>query len=81
MVAPSLTPLIISMSHLLLLAFPPICFLSVSVDRPAPDSKPTKPAAPVVPPKKPVPPPGKGRPGSFPPKRPDKPLVPSPNLK
>uniref|UniRef100_A0A673BMU8 Osteoclast-stimulating factor 1 n=1 Tax=Sphaeramia orbicularis TaxID=375764 RepID=A0A673BMU8_9TELE len=40
-----------------------------------------KPAAPVVPPKKPVPPPGKGRPGSLPPKRPDKPLTPSSNLK
>uniref|UniRef100_UPI0037E82CB5 CD2-associated protein isoform X2 n=1 Tax=Semicossyphus pulcher TaxID=241346 RepID=UPI0037E82CB5 len=45
------------------------------------DHKPSKPAAPVVPPKKPVPPPGKGRPGSLPPKRPDKPLAPSPNLK
>lgn len=41
------------------------------------DQKPGKPAAPVVPPKKPVPPPGKGRPGSLPPKRPDKPLAPS----
>lgn len=51
------------------------------VDRPTPDHKPSKPAAPVVPPKKPVPPPGKGRPGILPPKRPDKPLVPSPNLK
>uniref|UniRef100_A0A8C4GUI1 Osteoclast-stimulating factor 1 n=1 Tax=Dicentrarchus labrax TaxID=13489 RepID=A0A8C4GUI1_DICLA len=50
-------------------------------DRPTPDHKPSKPAAPVVPPKKPVPPPGKGRPGSLPPKRPDKPLAPSPNLK
>lgn len=56
------------------------CF-SVSVDRPTPDHKPSKPAAPVVPPKKPIPPPGKGRPGSLPPKRPDKPLAPSPNLK
>ncbi|XP_044025355.1 CD2-associated protein isoform X2 [Siniperca chuatsi] len=51
------------------------------VDRPTPDHKPSKPAAPVVPPKKPVPPPGKGRPGNLPPKRPDKPLAPSPNLK
>ncbi|XP_070781842.1 CD2-associated protein [Enoplosus armatus] len=50
-------------------------------DRPVPDHKPSKPAAPVVPPKKPVPPPGKGRPGSLPPKRPDKPLAPSPSLK
>nr|XP_046228586.1 CD2-associated protein isoform X2 [Scatophagus argus] len=49
------------------------------VDRP--DHKPSKPAAPLVPPKKPVPPPGKGRPGSLPPKRPDKPLAPSPNLR
>ncbi|XP_029281165.1 CD2-associated protein [Cottoperca gobio] len=48
------------------------------VDRPTPDHKPSKPAAPVVPPKKPVPPPGRGRPGSLPPKRPDKPLAPSP---
>ncbi|TKS75664.1 CD2-associated protein [Collichthys lucidus] len=45
------------------------------------DHKPSKPAAPVVPPKKPVPPPGKGRPGILPPKRPDKPLAPSPSLK
>ncbi|XP_070705400.1 CD2-associated protein isoform X2 [Pempheris klunzingeri] len=51
------------------------------VDRPTPEHKPSKPTAPVVPPKKPVPPPGKGRPGSLPPKRPDKPLAPSPNLK
>ncbi|XP_042359484.1 CD2-associated protein isoform X2 [Plectropomus leopardus] len=51
------------------------------VDKPTPDAKPSKPAAPVVPPKKPIPPPGKGRPGSLPPKRPDKPLAPSPNLK
>ncbi|KAM3603492.1 uncharacterized protein V6R79_023476 [Siganus canaliculatus] len=51
------------------------------VDRPTPDHKSSKPAAPVVPPKKPVPPPGKARPGSFPPKRPDKPLAPSPSLK
>ncbi|KAM4633777.1 CD2-associated protein [Polymixia lowei] len=43
------------------------------------DHKPSKPAAPVVPPKKPVPPPGKARPGSLP-KRPDKPLAPSPSL-
>ncbi|XP_071334653.1 CD2-associated protein isoform X2 [Trachinotus anak] len=51
------------------------------VDKPTPDPKPSKPAAPVVPPKKPIPPPGKGRQGSIPPKRPDKPLAPSPNLK
>ncbi|XP_047193941.1 CD2-associated protein isoform X3 [Hippoglossus stenolepis] len=51
------------------------------VDKPTPDHKPSKPAAPVVPPKKPIPPPGKGRQGSIPPKRPDKPLTPSPNLK
>lgn len=51
------------------------------VDKPTPDQKPSKPAAPVVPPKKPVPPPGKGRLGSLPPKRPDKPLTPSSNLK
>ncbi|XP_019947312.2 CD2-associated protein isoform X1 [Paralichthys olivaceus] len=51
------------------------------VDKPTPDHKPSKPAAPVVPPKKPIPPPGKGRQGSLPPKRPDKPLTPSPNLK
>lgn len=51
------------------------------VDKPAPDPKPSKPAAPLVPPKKPAPPPGKGRPGGFPPKRPDKPLAPSPSLK
>ncbi|KAM4522232.1 CD2-associated protein isoform 2-T2 [Odontesthes bonariensis] len=50
------------------------------VDKATPDHKP-KPAAPVVPPKKPVPPPLKSRPGSIPPKRPDKPLAPSPNLK
>ncbi|XP_060907317.1 CD2-associated protein [Labrus mixtus] len=50
-------------------------------DRSTSDHKPSKPAAPIVPPKKPVPPPGKGRPGSLPPKRPDKPLAPSPNLK
>uniref|UniRef100_A0A3Q1BQE1 Osteoclast-stimulating factor 1 n=1 Tax=Amphiprion ocellaris TaxID=80972 RepID=A0A3Q1BQE1_AMPOC len=50
------------------------------VDKPTLDHKPSKPAAPVVPPKKPIPPPGKGRPGSIPPKRPDKPLAPSPNL-
>ncbi|KAG7509344.1 CD2-associated protein isoform X1 [Solea senegalensis] len=51
------------------------------VDRPTPDHRPLKPAGPVVPPKKPIPPPGKIRQGSFPPKRPDKPLTPSPNLK
>ncbi|XP_062858114.1 CD2-associated protein [Trichomycterus rosablanca] len=47
------------------------------VDRSVPD-KPFKPAAPIVPPKKPVPP-GKGllRPVSLQPKRPEKPLVPS----
>ncbi|XP_078145950.1 CD2-associated protein isoform X1 [Centroberyx gerrardi] len=50
------------------------------VDKSMPDHKPSKPAAPVVPPKKPVPPPGKSRAGSIPPKRPDKPLAPSPNL-
>ncbi|XP_029352319.1 CD2-associated protein isoform X2 [Echeneis naucrates] len=51
------------------------------VDKPMPDHKPSKPAAPVVPPKKPIPPPGKGRQGSIPPKRPEKPLAPSPNFK
>ncbi|XP_041661846.1 CD2-associated protein [Cheilinus undulatus] len=55
--------------------------LEDKVDRPTTDHKPSKPAAPVVPPKKPVPPPGKGRPGALPPKRPDKPLAHSPNLK
>uniref|UniRef100_A0A3B1JLW5 Osteoclast-stimulating factor 1 n=1 Tax=Astyanax mexicanus TaxID=7994 RepID=A0A3B1JLW5_ASTMX len=52
------------------------------VDRAIPE-KPAKPAAPIVPPKKPVPPPGKGliRPGSLTPKRPDKPLAPSPVAK
>uniref|UniRef100_A0A671TZU7 Osteoclast-stimulating factor 1 n=1 Tax=Sparus aurata TaxID=8175 RepID=A0A671TZU7_SPAAU len=40
-----------------------------------------EPAAPMVPPKKPIPPPGKGRPGSIPPKRPDKPLASSPTHK
>ncbi|XP_010880974.1 CD2-associated protein isoform X3 [Esox lucius] len=45
------------------------------------DHKTSKPAAPLVPPKKPVPPPGKGRPVSLPPKRPDKPLAPSPGAK
>ncbi|XP_029966216.1 CD2-associated protein isoform X3 [Salarias fasciatus] len=49
-------------------------------DKPTPDPKPSKPAAPVVPPKKPIPPPGR-RPGGIPPKRPDKPLAPSPSLK
>ncbi|XP_057678481.1 CD2-associated protein isoform X1 [Corythoichthys intestinalis] len=44
------------------------------------DSKPTKPGAPV-PPKKPAQLPGKGKQGSLPPKRPDKPLTPSPNLR
>ncbi|KAM9421093.1 CD2-associated protein isoform 1-T1 [Salvelinus alpinus] len=41
------------------------------------DQKLSKPTAPLVPPKKPVPPPGKGKPGVLPPKRPDKPLAPS----
>ncbi|KAM3861011.1 CD2-associated protein [Diretmus argenteus] len=50
------------------------------VDKAMTDHRPSKPAAPVVPPKKPVPPPGKGRAGSIPPKRPDKPLAPSPSL-
>uniref|UniRef100_A0A3P8PCN8 Osteoclast-stimulating factor 1 n=1 Tax=Astatotilapia calliptera TaxID=8154 RepID=A0A3P8PCN8_ASTCA len=50
------------------------------VDKPIPDLKP-KPAAPLVPPKKPVPPPGKGRPGMIPPKRPEKPLASSPSFK
>ncbi|XP_047429216.1 CD2-associated protein isoform X2 [Mugil cephalus] len=50
-------------------------------DKPTPDPKPSKPAAPVVPPKKPVPLPGKPRAGGIAPKRPDKPLAPSPNLK
>ncbi|CAG13005.1 unnamed protein product [Tetraodon nigroviridis] len=50
-------------------------------ERPPSDHRPAKPTAPVVPPKKPLPPPGKSRPGSFLPKRPDKPLVPSPSLK
>ncbi|XP_061609013.1 CD2-associated protein isoform X2 [Phyllopteryx taeniolatus] len=50
------------------------------VDKPMPDPKPFKPAAPL-PPKKPVPLPGKGKQGSLPPKRQDKPLTPSPNLK
>ncbi|CAB1340200.1 unnamed protein product [Coregonus sp. 'balchen'] len=45
------------------------------------DHKLSKPTAPLVPPKKPVPPPGKGRPGSFPPKLPDKPLTPSTGAK
>uniref|UniRef100_A0A8C5DIT3 Osteoclast-stimulating factor 1 n=1 Tax=Gouania willdenowi TaxID=441366 RepID=A0A8C5DIT3_GOUWI len=51
-------------------------------EKPTADHRSSKPAAPpVVPPKKPVPPPGKGRPGGVPPKRPDKPLPHSPNLK
>ncbi|TNM94600.1 hypothetical protein fugu_017359 [Takifugu bimaculatus] len=50
-------------------------------ERPSLDHRPAKPAAPVVPPKKPIPLPGKSKPGGFPPKRPDKPLVPSPSLK
>ncbi|XP_020310689.1 CD2-associated protein isoform X3 [Oncorhynchus kisutch] len=45
------------------------------------DHKVLKPTAPLVPPKKPVPPPSKGRPASLPPKRPDKPLAPSPGSK
>lgn len=55
-------------------------FFSV-VDKPVPEPKPSKPAAPLVPPKKPVPLPGKSRVGIIPPKRPEKPLGPSPNLK
>ncbi|XP_076026950.1 CD2-associated protein isoform X2 [Genypterus blacodes] len=51
------------------------------VDKPMPEPKPSKPVAPLVPPKKPVPPPGKSRAGHIPPKRPDKPLGPSPNLR
>ncbi|KAF3702566.1 CD2-associated protein Adapter protein CMS Cas ligand with multiple SH3 domains [Channa argus] len=51
------------------------------VDKPVPDHRPSKPAAPLVPPKKPIPPPGKSKPAIIPPKRPDKPLAPSPNLK
>uniref|UniRef100_A0A7N6BMD9 SH3 domain-containing protein n=1 Tax=Anabas testudineus TaxID=64144 RepID=A0A7N6BMD9_ANATE len=51
------------------------------VDKPGPEHKQSKPAAPLVPPKKPIPPPGKARPTNIPPKRPDKPLVPTPNLK
>lgn len=53
----------------------------LKVDRSLPD-KPVKPA-PIVPPKKPVPPPGKGllRPVALQPKRPDKPQVPSPVAK
>ncbi|KAM9444416.1 CD2-associated protein [Clarias gariepinus] len=52
------------------------------VDRSLPD-KPAKPVAPIVPPKKPVPPPGKGllRPVAMQPKRPEKPLAPSPAVK
>ncbi|XP_041109444.1 CD2-associated protein-like isoform X2 [Polyodon spathula] len=54
-------------------------------DKPIPDQKPTKPAAPLVPPKKPIPPPGKGsillRMGSTAPKRPDKPHLPLPVAK
>ncbi|MBN3314375.1 CD2AP protein, partial [Atractosteus spatula] len=50
-------------------------------DKPVPD-KPAKPAAPIVPPKKPAVPPGKGsvllRTGTVPPKRPDKPQLPPP---
>ena len=49
-------------------------------DKTVPDPK-AKPSAPMVPPKKPLAPPGKGRPGSLPPKRPDKPLAPSPGAK
>ncbi|KAK2856573.1 hypothetical protein Q5P01_005308 [Channa striata] len=51
------------------------------VDKPTPDHRPSKPAAPLVPPKKPIPPPGKAKPAIIPPKRPDKPLAPTPNLK
>ncbi|MGH0156634.1 UNVERIFIED_CONTAM: hypothetical protein FKN15_039843 [Acipenser sinensis] len=54
-------------------------------DKPIPDQKPVKPAAPLVPPKKPIPPPGKGsillRTGSRAPKRPDKPHLPLPVAK
>ncbi|XP_041831773.1 CD2-associated protein isoform X2 [Melanotaenia boesemani] len=50
-------------------------------DKVTPDHKPSKPAAPVVPPKKPVPPPGKSKPAIIPPKRPEKPLAPTPSLK
>ncbi|XP_028652643.1 CD2-associated protein isoform X1 [Erpetoichthys calabaricus] len=45
-------------------------------DKPLQDIKPNKPVAPLIPPKKPVPPPGKFpliRPGMIPPKRPEKP--------
>ncbi|RVE55874.1 hypothetical protein OJAV_G00230750 [Oryzias javanicus] len=49
------------------------------VEKPSPDPKPPKPA-PLVPPKKPIPP-GKSKPGSFPPKRPDKTFVPSPSFR
>ncbi|XP_015206248.1 CD2-associated protein isoform X1 [Lepisosteus oculatus] len=53
-------------------------------DKPVPD-KPAKPAAPIVPPKKPAVPPGKGsvllRTGTVPPKRPDKPQLPPPGPK
>ncbi|KAK1171828.1 CD2-associated protein-like isoform X3 [Acipenser oxyrinchus oxyrinchus] len=49
------------------------------------DQKPAKPAAPLVPPKKPIPPPGKGnillRTGSTAPKRPEKPHLPPPVAK
>lgn len=53
----------------------------IKVDRALVD-KPAKPA-PIVPPKKPVPPPGKGllRPVALQPKRPEKPLAPSPVAK
>ncbi|KAF6735350.1 CD2-associated protein [Oryzias melastigma] len=50
-----------------------------AVERPSPDPKPHKPA-PVVPPKKPIPP-GKSKPGSFPPKRPEKTFVSSPSFR
>uniref|UniRef100_A0AAY4CU12 Osteoclast-stimulating factor 1 n=1 Tax=Denticeps clupeoides TaxID=299321 RepID=A0AAY4CU12_9TELE len=54
-------------------------------DKMAPDHKPAKPAAPLVPPKKPIPPPGKGlqRPQSVTghPKRAEKLLTPSPSTK
>uniref|UniRef100_A0AAY4B1Y2 Osteoclast-stimulating factor 1 n=1 Tax=Denticeps clupeoides TaxID=299321 RepID=A0AAY4B1Y2_9TELE len=59
--------------------------LFVHCDKMAPDHKPAKPAAPLVPPKKPIPPPGKGlqRPQSVTghPKRAEKLLTPSPSTK
>ncbi|XP_041950889.1 CD2-associated protein [Alosa sapidissima] len=52
--------------------------LKTTGDKMVQDHKPSKPAAPMVPPKKPIPPPGKGRSGAGPPKRPEKPLASSP---